>query len=54
MLQIFSYGSDWSAEMEDMLYRDKVVYRTNTRYQHLVITERITDPAKPKVLTFFY
>ena len=53
VLQIFSYGSDWSAEMEDMLYRDKVVYRTNTRYQHLVITERITDPAKPKVLTFF-
>ena len=53
VLQVFSYGSDWSAEMEDMLYRDKVVYRTNTRYQHLVITERITDPAKPKVLTFF-
>ncbi len=53
ILQVFSYGSDWAAEMEDMLYRDKVVYHVNTRYQHLVITERITDPAKPTVLTFF-
>jgi len=53
VLQIFSYGSDWSAKMEDMLYRDKVVYHANTQYQHLVITERITDPAKPSVLTFF-
>lgn len=53
ILQVFSYGSDWAAEMEDMLYRDKVVYHANTRYQHLVITERITDPAKPTVLTFF-
>lgn len=52
VLQIFTYGANWSAEMEDMLYRDKVIFRTNTRYQHLVITERITDPAKPTVLTF--
>ena len=53
ILQVFSYGADWSAEMEDMLYRDKVIYRTNTQYQHLVVTERVVDPEKPKVLTFF-
>ena len=53
ILQIFTYGADWAAEMEDTLYRDKVIFRTNTRYQHLVITERMTDPSKPKVLTFF-
>ena len=53
ILQVFSYGSDWSAEMEDMLYRDKVIYHDNTAYQHLVITERITDPEKPSILTFF-
>ncbi len=53
ILQVFSYGTDWSAEMEDMLYRDKVIYRTNTDYQHLVVTERIANPEKPKVLTFF-
>lgn len=53
ILQVFSYGAHWSAEMEDMLYRDKVIFRTNTQYQHLVVTERVVDPAKPKVLTFF-
>ncbi|MCK4842889.1 MAG: polyamine aminopropyltransferase [Methylococcales bacterium] len=53
ILQVFNYGTQWTTEMEDMLYRDKVVYRTNTHYQHLVVTERISDPAKPKVLTFF-
>lgn len=53
ILQVFTYGANWTAEMEDMLYKDKVVYRVNTHYQHLVITERIMDPAKPKVLTFY-
>jgi len=53
ILQVFTYGANWTAEMEDMLYKDKVVYRVNTQYQHLVITERIMDPAKPKVLTFY-
>ena len=53
ILQVFTYGSHWTAEMEDMLYQDKVVYRVNTHYQHLVITERVMDPAKPKVLTFY-
>ncbi|MFK5947825.1 MAG: polyamine aminopropyltransferase, partial [Methylococcales bacterium] len=53
ILQVFTYGANWTAEMEDMLYKDKVIYRVNTHYQHLVITERIMDPAKPKVLTFY-
>jgi len=53
ILQIFSYGQDWSAEMEDMLYRDKVIYHANTAYQHLIITERISNPEKPSILTFF-
>ncbi|KAF3977552.1 MAG: polyamine aminopropyltransferase [Methylococcales symbiont of Iophon sp. n. MRB-2018] len=52
VLQVFTYASDWTASMEDMLYKDKVVYSTNTRYQHLVVTERIVDPAKAKVITF--
>jgi spermidine synthase len=53
VLQVFTYGADWTASMEDMLYKDKVVYSTNTPYQHLVLTERMVDPAKPKVLSFF-
>ncbi len=46
-------GADLEASMEDMLYQDKVIYSTNTKYQHLTITERFTDPAKAPVLTFF-
>jgi len=39
--------------MEDMLYQDKVIYRMNTKYQHITITERTMDPAKPPVLTLY-
>jgi len=53
VLQIFTYGGNWSAAMEDMLYQDKVLYRTNTRYQHLVITERLTATNKNSILTFY-
>jgi len=53
IIMIGTYGADWDATMEDMLYQDKVVYRMNTKYQHITITERIMDPAKPAVLTFY-
>lgn len=47
------YGADWDAAMEDLLYRDKVVYRVDTQYQHLTITERLVDPTQPPVLSFY-
>ncbi len=50
---IASNGDDWDKAMEDMLYQDKVIYRMNTKYQHITITERTMDPAKPPVLTFY-
>lgn len=53
ILQVYSYGPNWSAQMEDLLYQDKVMYSTNTKYQHLVITERFADPLKPSILTFY-
>ena len=53
IIQVYDKGADWSATMEDLLYKDEVVLRLNTRYQRLVVTERIMDPAKPKVLTFY-
>jgi len=53
ILQVFSYGKNWSATMEDMLYLDKVVYSDNTRYQHIVITERYANPTEPSILTFY-
>jgi len=50
---VATFGADWDGAMEDLLYRDEVVYRANTRHQHLTVTERILDPAKPSVLSFF-
>nr|VFJ59586.1 MAG: spermidine synthase [Candidatus Kentron sp. DK] len=48
-----TFGADWDGAMEDLLYRDNVVYRAHTRYQHLTVTERVQDPAKPSVVSFF-
>ncbi|MEN8167822.1 MAG: polyamine aminopropyltransferase [Pseudomonadota bacterium] len=53
VIQVYDKGRDWSDTMEDLLYRDEVAYRLNTKHQRLVVTERIMDPAKPKVLTFY-
>lgn len=50
---IATFGTSWDASMEDLLYRDKVVYHTNTRHQRLTVTERILDPGKPSILSFF-
>ena len=53
ILTIGMYGQQWDHEMEDLLYRDKVVYSTNTQYQHLVITERILDPRRQPAHYFY-
>ncbi len=47
------YGTDWDNAMEDLLYKDKVIFSANTQYQHYTITERIMDPAKPKIISLF-
>lgn len=46
-------GTDWDNAMEDLLYKDKVIFSYNTQYQHVTITERIMDPVKPKIISMF-
>ena len=53
VLQIFDKGAQWSASMEDLLYKDRVIYRVNTKHQRLVVTERLNHPRQPTVLTFY-
>nr|VFK68040.1 MAG: spermidine synthase [Candidatus Kentron sp. UNK]VFK71914.1 MAG: spermidine synthase [Candidatus Kentron sp. UNK] len=48
-----SFGADWDGAMENLLYRDRVVHRADTRHQHLTVTERVLDPTRPSVLSFF-
>lgn len=47
------YGDDWDNAMEDLLYKDNVILSYNTEYQHVTITERIMDPARPKIISMF-
>jgi len=53
ILTVGTSGTTWEAQMEDLLYRDKVIYRENTRYQHVTITERTTDPSKDPIIAFY-
>jgi len=47
------YGTDWDNAMEDLLYKDRVIFSYNTQYQHVTVTERVMDPSKPKVTSLF-
>jgi len=47
------YGPGWDAAMEEILYQDKVVHHIDTKYQRIVLTERIMDPSKPAVVNFY-
>ncbi len=53
ILNVFENGRDWGYQMEDLLYKDEVVYRVNTDRQRLVITERTANPRLEPVLTFY-
>ncbi len=46
-------GARWEQAMEDMLYKDTVVFQTQTRYQHIVVTRRLIDPASPPVYALY-
>ena len=53
IVTISQYGPGWDAAMEDILYKDNVVYRLTTRYQRMVITERAIDPLQAPVMNFY-
>ncbi len=46
-------GNDWDNAMEDLLYKDNVIFSFSTRHQHVTITQRIMDPAKPEITSMY-
>ncbi|WP_040644096.1 polyamine aminopropyltransferase [Pseudoalteromonas tunicata] len=36
------YASAWMKDLSNVLYKDKVIYSDSTKYQHVVITERLS------------
>ncbi|WP_394202006.1 polyamine aminopropyltransferase [Marinagarivorans algicola] len=53
LLAILMNGTGWMNAMSNMLYSDQVVYSNNTKYQNLVITERIASPHKPTIIDLY-
>nr|WP_268253653.1 polyamine aminopropyltransferase [Pseudoalteromonas rubra] len=39
---ILQQGSGWMKDLSNVLYKDKVIYSESTKYQHVVITERLS------------
>lgn len=53
LIAILIKGGAWINSMNSMLYKDKVVYSQNTRYQNLVLTERIIGGSGDSILSLF-
>ena len=39
---ILVFGSSWMNNLSNVLYKDKVIYSQATKYQHVVLTERLS------------
>ncbi len=48
-----AHATDWARAMEELLYRDRVVFSTTTEHQRLTVTERVIDPALAPVVSFY-
>ena len=53
LISVAYNGVSWMNAMNNMLYEDQVVYSNNTRYQNLVITERIASASKPSIIKLY-
>ena len=53
LVAILVKGDHWVNAMNSMLYTDKVVYANNTRYQNIVLTERIVRSDDMPILSLY-
>ncbi len=50
---VFAFGGQWSNQMQDLLYLDKVVHQQQTRFQNLVFTRRDMSGGLSSVYSFY-
>ncbi|WP_372762266.1 polyamine aminopropyltransferase [Pseudoalteromonas sp.] len=50
---ILLFGSSWMNSLSNVLYKDKVIYSQATKYQHVVLTERLSKN-QPQPITDLY
>lgn len=53
LLVLFSQGSLLMNELAKALYKDHVVYQQQTKFQHLMLTERAVSPELPTVIDLY-
>jgi len=53
LLVVGAHATDWARAMEDLLYRDRVVFSTATEHQRLTVTERVIDPELAPITSFY-
>ncbi|MCK5296440.1 MAG: polyamine aminopropyltransferase [Alphaproteobacteria bacterium] len=53
MIVLLSYGVEWGKNLEDMLYEDKVVFSTDTKFQHVTVTKRLIGSDKPPIYALY-
>lgn len=52
VVSMVRYGPEWDTKLEDLLFKDKVVFRLNTTFQHLTVTEKTLSNQEKPVTTF--
>ena len=50
---VLVFGTSWMKNLSNVLYKDKVIYSQATKYQHLVLTERLSRN-QPNAITDLY
>ena len=50
---VFSLGNQWMQQMTDALYKDHVIYSTQTNYQHIAVTERTIPGNQQRILDLY-
>lgn len=50
---ILAFGTGWLTQLSSVLYKDKVIYSHSTKYQHLVVTERLLKNRAEPVTDLF-
>lgn len=53
LLCILWQGDKWVNAMNSMLYKDSVVYSQNTRYQNIVVTDRVIGGAGESIISLY-
>lgn len=53
LILIASSGSHWLSSMNNMLFKDKVVYSEATKFQNITLTQRVLSRSRREVLSLY-